>query len=122
MPIGNNCQTAESGHTERLYSLYHCRPPRCVIYGPANFPFHVLSKLTLASKLNVLSHCSLPAFIAPRQDQMHSNSAKPPSTVTSAVPAKGLMSALGHVWTYMDPARLQQADWIGCNRRLDGRH
>ena len=21
----------------------------------------------------------------------------------------------GHVWTYMDPARLQQADWIGCN-------
>jgi len=25
------------------------------------------------------------------------------------------MSALGHVWTYMDPARLQQADWIGCN-------
>ena len=25
------------------------------------------------------------------------------------------MSALGYVWTYMDPARLQQADWIGCN-------
>jgi hypothetical protein len=24
-----------------------------------------------------------------------------------------LMSALGDVWTYMDPARLQQADWIG---------
>jgi hypothetical protein len=26
-----------------------------------------------------------------------------------------VMSALCHVWTYMDPARLQQADWIGCN-------
>ena len=25
------------------------------------------------------------------------------------------MSVLGHVWTYMDPARLQQADWIRCN-------
>jgi len=25
------------------------------------------------------------------------------------------MSAMCHVWTYMDPARLQQADWIGCN-------
>ena len=26
-----------------------------------------------------------------------------------------LMSALGHVWTYMDPARLQQGDWVRCN-------
>jgi hypothetical protein len=25
------------------------------------------------------------------------------------------VSALCHVWTYMDPARLQQTDWIGCN-------
>jgi hypothetical protein len=24
-------------------------------------------------------------------------------------------AAMGHVWTYMDPARLQQADWIRCN-------
>jgi len=26
-----------------------------------------------------------------------------------------LSAAKGHVWTYMDPARLQQADWIRCN-------
>ena len=30
--------------------------------------------------------------------------------------AAGLGPLYPHVWTYMDPARLQQADWIRCNR------
>src|SRR5215469_7960939 len=29
LPIGRNCQTAESGHAEHPYSLHHCRSPRC---------------------------------------------------------------------------------------------
>ena len=37
-----------------------------------------------------------------------------PQKRTLVEPAE--MSALCHVWTYMDPARLQQADWIRCNR------
>jgi hypothetical protein len=33
----------------------------------------------------------------------------------SLIPSPELENSQGHVWTYMDPALLQQADWIQCN-------
>ena len=39
---------------------------------------------------------------------------KPPIR-EAVIGCDGKCVAKGHVWTYMDPARLQQGDWVRCN-------